>query len=127
MSITIGKLAEAANVGIETIRFYQRKGLLDEPPRSQGGRRYGASDVRRLTFIRQAKAAGFTLEEINKLIRLDAGEDREEARALAYLRLTALDEKIAELEEARSSLRRLIDRCADGKEGPCPILASFGL
>ncbi|MBB6182410.1 MerR family mercuric resistance operon transcriptional regulator [Rhizobium flavum] len=112
---------------METIRFYQRKGLLQTPKRLDGGRRYGSEDVRRLLFIKQAQSAGFTLEEIRELLDLDAGDDRERAREAARARLAALDERIAELNRAREALERLIGECASGKKGPCPILASFGL
>ena len=78
-------------MGVETIRFYQRRGLLDMPGRADGIRRYGSDDVRRLRFIRQAQAAGFTLEEIKELLDLDASEDRSRARALADARVKALD------------------------------------
>ena len=72
--LTIGTLAEAAGVGVETVRFYQRKGLLHEPARAGGIRRYGERDLRQLKFIRQAQAAGFTLAEIGELLALDAGD-----------------------------------------------------
>ena len=75
-SLTIGELAAAGGVGVETIRFYQRRDLLRTPARGGGIRHYGRDDVRRLRFIRQAQAAGFTLEEIRELLELDAGEDR---------------------------------------------------
>jgi MerR family transcriptional regulator, mercuric resistance operon regulatory protein len=126
-SLTIGKLAAAGGVGVETIRFYQRRGLLDEPTRESGIRRYGSEDVRRLRFIRQAQTAGFTLEEIKELLALDAGEDRNRARALASARVEALNAKIAELERARDSLQRLAKECGHGASGPCPILTSFGV
>lgn len=126
-SLTIGKLAAAAGVGVETIRFYQRRGLLETPTRDAGIRRYGAEDLRRLRFIRQAQAAGFTLEEIRELIDLDASEDRARARELAKARIDVLGEKIAELEQARESLRRLARECSSGAPGPCPILTSFGV
>ena len=86
-ALTIGKLAAGGNVGVETIRFYQRKGLLDTPSRESGIRRYGSEDLRRLRFIKQAQAAGFTLEEIRELLELDAGEDRSRARELAASRI----------------------------------------
>lgn len=124
-SHSIGKLAAAGGVGVETIRFYQRRGLLDQPTRDGGIRRYGSEDVRRLRFIRQAQAAGFTLEEIRELLQLDASEDRARARELAKSRIAALDTKIAELETARDALLRLADACGGAAEGPCPILASF--
>ena len=84
---TIGALAKAGEVGVETVRYYQRRGLLPTPARDGGNalsggiRRYGAEDLRRLRFIRQAQAAGFTLEEIGTLLSLDATEDRNQARA----------------------------------------------
>jgi MerR family mercuric resistance operon transcriptional regulator len=124
-SLTIGKLAAAGGVGVETIRFYQRKGLLETPTRESGIRRYGSDDVRRLRFIRQAQSAGFTLEEIRELLDLDASDDRKRARELAADRIAALDRKIAELTSARDSLRRLARECSAGTRGPCPILASF--
>ena len=124
-SLTIGKLAAAGGVGVETIRFYQRRGLLDTPGRADGIRRYGSDDVRRLRFIRQAQAAGFTLEEIKELLELDSSDDRARARELANARVKALDERIAELELARDALRRLASECGSGGAGPCPILTSF--
>jgi MerR family transcriptional regulator, mercuric resistance operon regulatory protein len=124
-SYTIGKLAAAGGVGVETIRFYQRKGLLEQPTRESGIRRYGSEQLRRLSFIRQAQAAGFTLEEIGELLDLDASEDRARAREFAQTRVTALNGRIAKLKRARDALRRLAKECAAGTEGPCPILASF--
>jgi MerR family mercuric resistance operon transcriptional regulator len=124
-SLTIGSLASAGNVAVETIRFYQRKGLLDTPARGAGIRRYGSDDLRRLRFIKQAQAAGFTLEQIKELVDLDASDDRPRARELAKSRIQALDAKIAELKQARDSLARLARECGSGSTGPCPILASF--
>lgn len=123
--LTIGEFAAAGGVGVETIRFYQRKGLLEAPERAGGIRHYGREDVRRLRFIRQAQTAGFTLEEIRELLELDAGEDRRRARELAKTRIEALEAKIADLERARDALRRLANECAEGSTGPCPILSSF--
>lgn len=123
--LTIGKLAEAGGVGVETVRFYQRKELLRTPDRTGGFRRYGADDLRRLLFIRRAQTAGFTLGEIAELLELDASEDRSRVRALAEARVTALDARIAEMEQARDALRRLAVECRGRDEGPCPILKSF--
>jgi MerR family mercuric resistance operon transcriptional regulator len=86
-SLSIGKLAASSGVGVETVRFYQRRGLLPQPARDEGIRRYGSDDVRRLRFIKQAQAAGFTLEEIKELLDLDASEDRSRARELAKARV----------------------------------------
>jgi MerR family mercuric resistance operon transcriptional regulator len=124
-SLTIGKLATAGGVGVETIRFYQRRGLLETPTRGDGIRRYGSDDVRRLKFIRQAQAAGFTLEKIKELLLLDASDDRPRVRELARERISALDAKIDELKQARDALKRLAHECGSGSAGPCPILASF--
>lgn len=130
-AMTIARLAEAGGVGVETVRYYQRRGLLETPARPEGSglnggvRRYGAADVRRLRFIRSAQGAGFTLDQIGELLALDAGEDRGRALALAGARLVELDAKIAELEEARAALRRLAGACAGGGRGPCPIIAAF--
>ena len=125
-SDTIGGLAKAAGVGVETVRYYQRRGLLPEPTRPPGEiRRYGAADLKRLRFIRRAQAAGFTLEEIGELLALDRTDDRVRVRALASERVAALDGKIAELERARAALDRLRSTCASGRKGPCPIIEAF--
>ena len=123
--LTIGSLARDARVGVETVRFYQRKGLVAVPPKAGGIRRYDARDVERLRFIKRAQAAGFTLTEIAELIALDAGEDRPRARQLAAARIAALDDKIAELKQARASLARLARECGEDRAGPCPIIALF--
>ena len=123
---TIGALAKAGGVGVETVRYYQRRGLMPEPPRPHGeARRYGPEDLRRLKFIRSGQAAGFTLDEIAELLALDASQDRARARALAAARTAALDAKIAELTRARAALARLASACAEGGAGPCPIIAAF--
>jgi MerR family mercuric resistance operon transcriptional regulator len=123
---TIGGLAKAAGVGVETVRYYQRRGLLSEPSRPHGEiRRYSAEDLRRLKFIRSAQAAGFTLAEIGELLDLSASDDRPRARELAQARVSALDEKIAVLEKARDALTGLASDCARGRKGPCPILHAF--
>ena len=130
-AMTIAGLARAATVSVETVRYYQRRGLLHTPERPVSGgqtggiRRYGEDHVRRLRFIRSAQTAGFTLEEIGELLALDVTEDRARARELAGERIAALDARIAELEQARASLRRLADECGTGSAGPCPILTSF--
>lgn len=125
---TIGGLAEAAGVGVETVRYYQRRGLLSEPARPQGEvRRYGEEDLKRLRFIRSAQAAGFTLAEIGELLDLSASDDRPRAFELATIRVAALDRKIAELQDVRQALAGLASTCASGGEGPCPILTAFEL
>jgi MerR family mercuric resistance operon transcriptional regulator len=123
--MTIARLARAGGVGVETIRYYQRRGLLPQPPRAGSVRRYGAPDLRRLLFVRRAQAAGFTLDEIKELLALDSSDDRARVRALAGERLAALESRIAELEAARTALTRLSRACASGTKGPCPILEAF--
>ena len=125
MGLSIKQYAEAGGVGVETIRFYQRKGLLETPGKAEGIRRYGEADVRRLRFIRMAQRAGFTLEEIRELLALDSGQDRQRARELAEARIDRLDAQIAEMERARDYLRTLARQCTAQASGPCPILASF--
>ena len=125
-SDTIGGLAKAAGVGVETVRYYQRRGLLPEPPRPPGEiRRYSEDDVRRLRFIRSAQAAGFTLVEIGELLALDRTNDRARVREIAAVRLAELDARIQDLRQARSGLERLRSACASGSKGPCPIIEAF--
>jgi MerR family transcriptional regulator, mercuric resistance operon regulatory protein len=129
--LTISGLARVGGVGVETVRYYQRRGLLGTPPRPGGEgygggvRRYGDEDVRTLRFIRSAQAAGFTLEQISELLALDATDDRARARKLATARIAALDSKIAELKAARDALSRLAKDCGAGSSGPCPIIRAF--
>ena len=131
MQMTIGKLAAAGDVGVETVRYYQRRGLMGTPARSGGDgwgggiRRYDEDDLRRLKFIRAAQGAGFTLDEIGELLALEASDDRVRVRTLARQRIEVLDEKIAQMTETRAALARLADQCAASDKGPCPILAAF--
>ena len=125
-AMRISDLAKAGGVGVETVRFYQRKGLLAAPSGSApAGRHYGDDDARRLRFVRKAQAAGFTLTQIAELIDLDRSDDRARARAMARDRIAALDAEIVRLEDARRSLAKLARDCAHGNAGPCPILAAF--
>lgn len=126
MSMTIARLAAEGGVGVETVRYYQRRGLIGEPERPAGGiRRYGDDDVRRLRFVRSAQGAGFTLAEIGELLELDAVDDRARARELALSRIAALDATIAEMQSARTALARLARECGGGTAGPCPIISAF--
>ena len=129
ISVTVAGLARAAEVGVETIRYYQRRGLLSIPVRAvakqgNGVRRYGEQHLHRLKFIRKAQSAGFTLEQIGELLSLDATEDRARARALAKARIGELDARVTELQTARDALSRLARQCANSM-GPCPILRAF--
>ena len=125
MNLTIKRFADTADVGVETIRFYQRKGLLDTPTVPSGIRRYDEKAVKRLHFIRAAQRAGFTLDEIKELIDLDSRDDRVRAREMAYRRLQTLDQQIAEMKKARDALSRLAEQCTHQGPGACPILEAF--
>jgi MerR family mercuric resistance operon transcriptional regulator len=124
--MTIAKLARGAGVGVETVRYYQRRGLLPTP-RAAGDayREYDPEHLRRLRFIRRAQTAGFTLEEIGELLSLDRSAERMRVRELARARLEALDARMAELEAARRSLTKLLGACKSGDAGPCPIIEAF--
>ncbi len=125
--ITIAKLAKSAGVGVETVRYYQRRGLMPVP-RAVGEsayRHYDEAHVKQLRFIRRAQAAGFTLEEIKELLLLDRASDRPRVRELAKKRLEALAEQLQELEASRSALRRLLQACRGTDKGPCPIIEAF--
>jgi len=121
----------AGDVGVKTIRYYQRRGLMGTLPRSGGDgwgggvRRYDENDLRRLKFIRAAQASGFTLEETAELLALEESDDRVRVRGLARQRIDALDQKTAQMTETRAALARLADQCAASDKGPCPILAAF--
>ncbi|MBS0273596.1 MAG: MerR family transcriptional regulator [Proteobacteria bacterium] len=125
MEQTIAGFAREGGVGVETVRYYQRRGLLPVPRKSGGIRHYGGEDLRRLRFIRAAQSAGFTLEEIAELLALEATNDRARVRKLAGMRIAALDAKIAQLQAARDVLTKLARQCAAGTRGPCPILSAF--
>jgi MerR family mercuric resistance operon transcriptional regulator len=128
--VTIAGLARAGGVGVETIRYYQRRGLLAVPRASganggKGVRRYGAADLRKLKFIRNAQTAGFTLDEIGELLKLDDTNERKKASRLARTRIAALDMKIEEMTRARDALSKLADACEHRGPGKCPIITSF--
>jgi MerR family mercuric resistance operon transcriptional regulator len=125
--MTIAKLAGAANVGVETVRYYQRRGLMPVP-RAAGNsayRHYDAAHLQRLQFIRKAQAAGFTLEEIKELLLLDRSRDRARIQVLAGQRLEALARQAKELEISRKALQRLLGACQGSNRGPCPIIEAF--
>ena len=124
-AMTIGKLAAAGGVGVETIRYYQRRGLLAEPDRNGAVRRYDETDLSRLRFVRSAQIAGFTLDEIGELLSLDASNDRERAHQIATVRLKELDIKISQLQNARRALQHLAKECSSSSQGPCPIIEAF--
>ncbi|WP_137889198.1 Hg(II)-responsive transcriptional regulator [Pseudomonas sp. 2FE] len=124
VELTIGRLADAAGVSVETIRYHQRRGLLDEPARPQGGqRRYAAEQAKRLRFIKRAQARDFTLSEVGGLLRLDAGCACAETQALAARKLALIEQKITDLAAMQKVLAGLVQQCGDGNGGTsCPII-----
>ena len=121
---TIARLAAAAGVHVETIRYYQRLKLAPEPPRPVGGiRRYGEADADRLRFIKRAQAMGFTLEEIRSLISLQARRSCRATRDLAATRLCMVDARIQDLQHLRKELAGLIAECdANTQDTKCPVI-----
>lgn len=124
---TIGGLAQAADVSVETIRYYQRRGLLREPERSSGAyRRYGSAELTRLRAIRRAQQLGFALDEIDELLSLNEDRDRLRARQRAQEKIELIDANIRRLEEMRTALAELVRCCEHSEAGtPCPILRAL--
>lgn len=122
--LTISKLASAAGVNVETIRFYQRRGLLAEPAKPLGGiRHYAQADVSRVLFIKAAQRIGFTLDEIEQLLNLDEGMHCSEARAIAEHKLEMVREKLADLQRIETALTQLVGRCeASRGQVSCPLI-----
>lgn len=127
MELTIAKFAGAAGVGVETVRYYQRRGLLGVPQaRHDSYRRYDDSQLRRLRFIKKAQAAGFTLAEIRQLLRLDRTTDRLRVQKIASIKLEELNSRMRELKAAAKSLKKLLDHCERTRGvTPCPIIEAF--
>ncbi len=128
-AITIGKLAKENDVNVETIRFYERKGIMPKPYRSTSGYRlYSDDDLKRLHFILLAKKHGFTLSEIKDLLelRVDPFSTCEEVKTRADQKIMVIEEKIAELQSMKRALTVLASNChGDGPAGECPILDAF--
>ncbi|PPK76020.1 MerR family mercuric resistance operon transcriptional regulator [Methylobacter tundripaludum] len=126
-SLTIGGLAKAAGVGVETIRFYQRRDLLAEPDRPLGGiRRYSRVDVARIIFIKSSQRLGFSLNEVAGLLKLSDGSQCDEARVLAEHKLTDVQNRIADLRRIELALQELISCCKTSQsEVQCPLISAL--
>lgn len=126
--LTIGKLATEAGVNVETIRYYQRRGLLTEPVRPAGGqRRYSPNDARRVRFIKRAQVLGFTLEEVGSLLTLEEARACAETQELAAQKLRVIDQKLADLQAMRNALAGLLRKCQRGSsQAGCPIIQVLG-
>jgi len=121
---TIARLATAAGVHVETVRYYQRRGLVPEPARPPGGiRRYGQADADRLRFIRRAQTMGFSLTEIGSLLALKTRGSCRATRALAATKLADVDARMRELRRLRKDLAKLVARCdANERDASCPVI-----
>ncbi|MGY4828559.1 Hg(II)-responsive transcriptional regulator [Sphaerotilaceae bacterium SBD11-9] len=122
--LTIGRLAAEAGVNVETIRYYQRRGLMSEPAKPMNGqRRYADDAVKRVRFIKRAQVLGFTLEEIASLLELDEAHACAETRDLAAHKLEVIDSKLADLKAMRKALTSLLRECDTGTaKSACPII-----
>ncbi|MEP6677942.1 MAG: Hg(II)-responsive transcriptional regulator [Betaproteobacteria bacterium] len=125
--LTIGALAASAGVNVETVRYYQRRGLLEQPAKPPGGqRRYAPADATRVRFIKRAQQLGFTLEEVKGLLLLDDGQSCRETRLLAERKLALIELRIADLNRMRRTLKALTAQCAEGRRPrSCPIIATL--
>lgn len=130
MAMTSGQLAKKTGVGVETLRFYEREGLLAKPARlASGYRQYPAETVERVQFVRRAQLLGFQLKDIKELLALrddpDAGSG--EARAKAVAKLADLDQRLKDLEAMKTELTRLVAACdGSGPAADCPIITAIG-
>jgi MerR family mercuric resistance operon transcriptional regulator len=126
-SLTIGAFAQVAGVNVETIRFYQRKGLLLKPDKLYGSiRRYGAADVNRVRFVKSAQRLGFSLDEIAELLRLQDGAHCDEASRLAEHKLKDVRAKLADLLRMETVLSHLVCAChASQGQVSCPLIAAL--
>ncbi len=126
-SLTIGAFAKAAGVNVETIRFYQHKGLLPTPERPYGSvRRYGSADVARVRFVKAAQRLGFSLKEIGQLLKLEDGTHCNEAAGLAALRLADVRAKLANLVRIEAALSKLVSECHTHRGNvSCPLIAAL--
>ena len=126
-NLTIGTFAKAAEVNVETIRFYQRKGLLLEPAKPYGSiRRYGELDVARVRFVKSAQRLGFSLDEISELLQLEDGTHCHEAAELAVLRLADVRSRLTDLRRMESALSKLVKECSTQHGNVvCPLIAAL--
>ena len=127
LALTIGALATEAGVNVETIRFYQRRGLLPEPERPpRGVRHYGPADVARVRFIKSAQRIGFSLDEVAQLLQLEDGTGCGQAREIATHRLLDVRQRLTDLQRIEAALSALVARCADARgRVACPLIAAL--
>lgn len=125
-ALTIGRLARAADVGVETIRYYQERKLLPVPPSTGAFRYYPVSLVERIRFIKRAQELGFSLDEITELLQLEEGADRASIRRIATDRLAQIEHKLSDLRRMQKVLKHLVSECEHtSAEFPCPIIGTL--
>jgi MerR family mercuric resistance operon transcriptional regulator len=125
-SLTIGRLARAADVGVETIRYYQDRKLLPVPASEGAFRRYPMSLVERIRFIKRAQELGFSLEEVRELLQLEDGSHRKSIQRVAAGRLSQIEAKLADLKRMQRVLKELLTKCEHtGADLPCPIIGTI--
>lgn len=127
-TLTIGRLARNAGVGVETVRYYQQRGILPIPSATGTFRRYPVQLVERIRFIKRAQELGFSLDEIIELLRLEDGANRSSIRRIATDRLGQIEHKLADLKRMQKVLKHLVAECEHTRNDlPCPIIATLAL
>ena len=125
-SLTIARAADAAHVGVETIRYYERRGLIPQPTQKIGAyRRYDSKHVARIRFIKRAQELGFTLEEVESLLELEDGTNRTKIQQIASARLEQIRERVRALKRMERTLSHLLEHCHSGAAMRCPIIGAL--
>lgn len=125
-TLTIGRLARAAGVGVETIRYYQQRGLLPVPEQTGAYRHYPVTLIQRIRFIKRAQELGFSLQEIAGLLQLEDGTNRDAIQHIAADRLAQIEQKLRDLGRMQATLKHLLSQCEHtDSQQPCPIIASL--
>lgn len=126
-TLTIARVAEDAGVGIETVRYYERRGLIRQPDRRNGAyRRYDMEHVKRIRFVKRAQEIGFSLDEIATLLGLEDGANRVQVRSVASARLEQIRARIADMSRMERVLKHLLAESESGKTPHCPIIETLG-
>ena len=124
--LTIGGAARQAGVGVETIRYYERRGLIAQPRKPNDAyRRYGHDHVRRIRFVKRAQELGFTLDEVESLLKLEDGADRRSVQRIASARIDEVRRRISDLRRIEKTLVHLLEECKTGAKARCPIIGAI--
>jgi MerR family transcriptional regulator, mercuric resistance operon regulatory protein len=126
-NFTIAGVAQNAGVGVETVRYYERRGLIQQPPKRNGAhRRYGSDHIKTIRFVKRAQELGFSLQEIETLLGLQDGANRAQVRRVASARREQIRARIVDLRRMERVLTHLLDECEAGKTPHCPIIETLG-